>query len=97
MSGQTAHGDAASGDGAPASCAAGSPASGVVRKEDADPEPGGAPPWAMLSAYLTRGEHGDRVEAHAARSRAFAEVLAALRHDQEERAAARGQVLPFRR
>jgi hypothetical protein len=41
----------------------------------------------VVLAYLARGEHQERVEGHAATSRAFAEVLAALRNDQEERAA----------
>jgi hypothetical protein len=60
--------------------------SGVVRKDELDPErTAGPPPWAVVRAYLSRGDHRAWVEAHAARSPAFAEVLAALRHDDEER------------
>jgi hypothetical protein len=72
------------------------PASGIWRKE---PEgEGDVPSSAVVSAYLARGEHRAWVEAYAARSRAFAEVLAALRSDHEERAAARrGAVMRFRR
>ena len=63
--------------------------SGIVCKEELVPEPGGAPPWEVVLAYLSRGEHRAWVEGHAAESRAFAEVLAALRNDQEERGARR--------
>jgi hypothetical protein len=74
------------------------PASGIVRREDLEAELfGGAPPWAVVNAYLTRGEHCAWVEAHAARSRAFVDVLAALRNDQDERREALGVLLPFRR
>jgi hypothetical protein len=73
------------------------PASGIVRREDLEDDPDAPPPWAVVQAYLTRGEHRARVEAHAQRSRAFAEVLEALRNDQEERQEARGRLLPLRR
>jgi hypothetical protein len=59
------------------------PRSGVVRREGA----GDPPPWEVVSAYLARGEHRAWVEAHAEQSQAFAEVLAALRIDHEEREA----------
>jgi hypothetical protein len=63
------------------------PASGVVRKDELDAElAGDAPPWSATRAYLARGEHAAWIEAHAARSRAFAEVLAALQNDDDERA-----------
>jgi hypothetical protein len=66
--------------------ASSAPASGVVRKEDFDAELAGlTPSWTAVNAYLSRGEHRVWVEAHAARSPAFAEVLAALRNDHEER------------
>ena len=65
---------------------ASSPVSGIVRKEELDAElAGDAPPWSAVRAYLARGEHRAWVEAHATRSRAFAEVLAALRNDAEDR------------
>jgi hypothetical protein len=64
-----------------------------------DEAPEETPPWDVVHAYLTRGEHRFWVEAHAARSVAFADVLAALRQDcaevQEE--ASRGVVVPLRR
>jgi hypothetical protein len=59
------------------------PESGVVPLGSSNPDE--APPWTVVHAYLTRGEHAAWVEAHAARSRAFADVLAALRNDAEER------------
>jgi len=65
-------------------------ASGIVRKEDFDVELAGeAPPWHVVHAYLSGGEHRAWVEAYAQRSRAFAEVLTALRNDHEERREAR--------
>jgi len=64
--------------------------SGIVPRETADQmEPERAPPWAVMKAYLSTGEHHAWVEGWAARSPAFADVLAALRHDQDERASAR--------
>jgi hypothetical protein len=73
--------------------------SGIVRKEDHEAEQeGGVPPWSVVNAYLCRGEHRAWVEGHAARSRAFADVIEALRNDRDERVEARrGVVLPFRR
>ncbi len=83
------------------------PESGVVRKEDLDAElcssdtggdaGGAAPPWPVVLSYLTSGDHRAWVEAHAARSRAFADVLAALDNDAEERPAGRGRVIRLRR
>jgi hypothetical protein len=65
-------------------------ASGIVRKDDFDGELAGeAPPWHVVYAYLSEGAHRAWVEAHAQRSRAFAEVLAALRNDHEERSETR--------
>ncbi len=49
----------------------------------------GPPPFSVVLAYLTRGDHAAWVEAYAARSRAFADVLAAMRNDHEERVAGR--------
>jgi hypothetical protein len=49
----------------------------------------GVPPFSVVLAYLARGEHAAWVEAHAARSRAFSDVLAAMRNDHDERAAER--------
>jgi hypothetical protein len=67
----------------------------VLKEGEVDDE---VPAWPVVAAYLARGEHRARVEAYAARSRAFAEVLAALRSDHEERAAVRrGTVLRFPR
>jgi hypothetical protein len=73
------------------------PSSGVVRREDLDDDPDAPPPWTVVHAYLTRGEHSARVEAHAQRSRAFAEVLEALRNDHEARQESKGRLLPLRR
>lgn len=42
------------------------------------------PPWDVVLAYLTRGEHPYWVEGRAARSPAFRDVLDALRNDQHE-------------
>jgi hypothetical protein len=73
----------AAGPGKPGSPA---PASGIVRRDELDAESsGGAPPWRVVHAYLARGEHRAWVEAHAHRSRAFAEVVEALRNDHEAR------------
>jgi len=56
------------------------------------------PPWDIVHAYLTRGEHRIWVEAFASTSPAFADALAALRNDHEERAEARrGVVVPIKR
>ena len=71
-----------------------SPESGVVRRED---DGAGAPPWHVVRDYLDHGAHAETVEAYAARSRAFADVLAALRNDEEEADEPMGVVLPFRR
>lgn len=60
--------------------------SGVLIKDLAD-VPDRAPPWSIVEAYLSRGEHRYWVEGWAARSPAFADVLAALRNDHEEREA----------
>ncbi len=66
------------------------PRSGVIPRVPSSAE---VPPWTVVHAYLTHGEHAAWVEAHAAQSRAFADVLAALRHDIEERKErARGRV-----
>ena len=77
----------------PSATGAPAPASGVVRREDLD----GAPPWDVVRDYLEHGDHADWVEAHAQRSRAFADVLAALRNDRDEDDEPRGVVIPFRR
>ena len=53
----------------------------------AEIDPDRAPPWPIVEAYLTTGAHCGWVEGWAARSPAFAEVLAALQNDHEERAA----------
>lgn len=72
---------------------------GLVFDDEGTAAQGGAPPWDVVNAYLTNGDHRLWVETHAARSPAFAEVLAALRNDRDEaRARAqRGVVVPFRR
>ncbi|APR80293.1 Hypothetical protein A7982_05640 [Minicystis rosea] len=57
-------------------------------------DPDRAPPWPIVHAYLTTGEHCLWVEGWAARSPAFAEVLAALRNDHEERTSAAKPVAP---
>jgi hypothetical protein len=72
-----------------------SPESGVMRREPDDEAD--APPWDVVRAYLDHGAHAERVEAYAAGSPAFAEVLAALRNDQEEDEEPGGVVLAFRR
>jgi hypothetical protein len=71
-----------------------SPDSGVVRRED---DENGAPPWDVVRDYLDHGDHAERVEGYAAASPAFADVLAALRNDQEDPDEPMGVVLPFRR
>ena len=78
--------DPQSGAGGAGKTAPTAPASGIVRRDDFDAEAaGGTPPWAVVHAYLTSGEHRAWVEAHAQRSRAFAEVVEALRNDHEAR------------
>jgi hypothetical protein len=77
------------------------PVSGVVVAGAVD-EAGRAlaPPFSVVLAYLSRGEHREWVEAYALHSRAFADVLSAMRNDHEEREAerqARRRVVPFRR
>jgi hypothetical protein len=61
--------------------------SGVIAKVQRDE--GRQPPWDIVLAYLERGEHQHWVEAWAARTPAFRDVLDALRNDHEERASAR--------
>lgn len=58
-----------------------------------------APPWSVVDRYLATGEGRAWVEGFALRSPAFADVLEALRNDEEERLAARPDavVIPFRR
>jgi len=71
--------------------------SGVISKGLAD-EIDREPPWDIVQSYLTRGEHGFWVEAWAARSPAFRDVIDALRNDHEERAARRRRnVVPLKR
>lgn len=61
--------------------------SGVIPKDLTEQSaPEGAPPWPVVHAYLDSGAHRLWVEGWAARSPAFADVLAALRNDHEERA-----------
>lgn len=60
-----------------------------------DHVPERAPPWSVVRDYLESGEHGAWVDAHAARSAAFADVLRALRHDWGE--AKRGVVVSMDR
>jgi hypothetical protein len=86
----------AAGPGKPGSAA---PASGVVRRDELDAEASGeAPPWTVVHAYLTSGEHRAWIEAHAQRSRAFAEVLEALRNDHEARRREKpASLVPLRR
>jgi hypothetical protein len=43
------------------------------------------PPWSIVERYLTSGEHREQIEEHMRRSRAFADVIEALRNDEEER------------
>jgi hypothetical protein len=43
------------------------------------------PPWSIVERYLASGEHREEIEEHERRSRAFADVLEALRNDEEER------------
>jgi hypothetical protein len=53
-----------------------------------EPEPwreGEAPPWSMVERYLATGEQREMMAEHARRSRAFADVLEALRNDEAER------------
>jgi hypothetical protein len=54
------------------------------------------PPWDVVHAYLTRGEHRVWVETFASTSPAFADALAALRNDHEERSEPHGVVVPIR-
>ena len=77
-------------EGAPPSDPADSHISGIVHKDGYDADPRETPPWEVVHAYLARGEHRAWVEGHAALSRAFADVLAALQNDQEERAQMHG-------
>jgi hypothetical protein len=71
--------------------------SGVIFRGDID-QPEGQPPWSAVREYVLYGEHSAWVEGWAMRSPAFADVLEALRHDQEERYAARraAVVVPLR-
>ena len=57
------------------------------------------PPWEIVQAYLATGQHRGWIEGFARRSPAFAEVLAALRNDAEERAEEKAvaNVAPLRR
>ena len=81
----TAHDGASAGDARPEPQPS-EVSSGIVRKEDFDAQLAReAPPWHVVHAYLSEGQHREWVEAHARSSRAFAEVLAALRNDHEER------------
>lgn len=53
-----------------------------------DPDPwrvGEDPPWSIVERYLATGEYRELIEEHARSSRAFADVLEALRNDEEER------------
>src|SRR5215510_3385046 len=53
-----------------------------------DPDPwrvGEDPPWSIVERYLTTGEYRELIEEHARTSRAFADVIEALRNDEEER------------
>jgi hypothetical protein len=43
------------------------------------------PPWEIVQAYLTRGEHREWVEGYAARAPAFRDVIEALRNDEDDR------------
>jgi hypothetical protein len=43
------------------------------------------PPWSIVERYLSSGEYREEIEEHKRRSRAFADVLEALRNDEEER------------
>lgn len=43
------------------------------------------PPWSIVERYLTTGEYSELIEEHARTSRAFADVLEALRNDEAER------------
>jgi hypothetical protein len=74
--------------------------SGVIPKDLTDEvDPDHEPPWPVVQAYLATGEHRLWVEGWAARSPSFADVLEALRHDDEDRAAPSrpDNVVPFRR
>jgi hypothetical protein len=54
-----------------------------LRRPDSDPWPEGEdPPWSVVERYLSDGSQGERIEAHAARSRAFRDVLRALRNER---------------
>jgi hypothetical protein len=74
--------------------------SGVIEKDlPEQTAPDGAPPWPVVHAYLESGAHRLWVEGWATRSPAFADVLAALRNDHEERTRPDpdGVVLPIKR
>jgi hypothetical protein len=52
-----------------------------------DPDPwrvGEDPPWSIVERYLTTGEYRELIEEHARNSRAFADVIEALRNDEED-------------
>ena len=82
-------------DSAPAQSDRGVYQSGVVDKalvdrvrRISDPDPwrvGEDPPWSIVERYLTTGEYRELIEEHARSSRAFADVIEALRNDEEER------------
>jgi len=68
--------------------------SGVVDKALVDrvrkishPDPwrvGEDPPWSIVERYLATGEYRELIEEHARTSRAFADVIEALRNDEED-------------
>jgi len=54
-----------------------------IRRPDIDPWPEGEDSsWSIVERYLSDGSQRERVEAHAARSRAFRDVLRALRNER---------------
>src|SRR5262245_46560359 len=53
-----------------------------------DPDPwrvGEDPPWSIVERYLATGEYSELIEEHARSSRSFADVIQALRNDEEDR------------
>ncbi len=57
----------------------------VLRAEAPEWPEGQDPPWAVVERYLADGSYRARIEAHAARSRPFRDVLRALLNERSPR------------
>jgi hypothetical protein len=57
----------------------------VLKNETPDWPEGEDPPWTIVERYLSDGSHRARIEAHAARSRPFRDVLRALLNERSPR------------